>query len=154
MSRHVPVSEFVREVLPDIDDPPVKPLTQERLNEFWRNEAGVFARNCHPILFQSGRLAILCESPVWATQLRNMVPSLTRQLNESGFEIGTIDVKTSPDPGIPKPKRGNYQRAKGISEPSARALSAQSRCTTHSGLSAALERLSRKTAGSNKDRKD
>ena len=142
LARHTPVSELIRELLPDIEDPPVDPAVQSQLAEFWRKEAGIFSTECRPILFTSGRLAVICESPVWTTQLRNLVPSLTRQLNEAGFNVGTIDVKTRPanTPGVLT--NPAYERATRISEDNARALDSLSQSVSHSALRDSLKRLS------------
>ena len=142
LTRYTPISELIRELLPDIEDPPVDPSIQDKLSDFWRREAGIFATDCRPILFASGRLAVICGSPVWTTQLRNLVPSLTRQLNEAGFDVGTIDVKTRPEsaPGIRSTP--TYEPATIISPGNARALESLSRSVSHPGLRASLKKLS------------
>ena len=142
LARHTPVSELIRELLPDIDDPPVDPTIQAQLAEFWREEAGIFSAECRPILFTSGRLAVICGSPVWTTQLRNLVPSLIRQLNEAGFNVGTIDVKTRPESSPGARVNPTYEQATQISADNARALDSLSHSVSHSGLRDSLKRLS------------
>ena len=52
LARHTPVSELIRELLPDIDDPPVDPTVQAQLAEFWREEAGIDPSNLSPEMAQ------------------------------------------------------------------------------------------------------
>jgi len=120
-SRDKPTTERVSGAHPDDRDPQpiggeVARLVEERGWELDLRMRGVFARwpelvgeqvagHCAPESFVDGRLVVRAGSTAWATQLRLLVPTLLRRLNEE-LGHGTVSVIDVLGPHGPSWKKG------------------------------------------------
>ena len=143
-----PISQYLNDILPENDDPPVDDHRQHELLEFWREQTGIAAPYTYPFLYQSGRLIIFCDNATWATQIRHQTPSLIKQLNESGFNISNLTPKVkpidSPIDSISTLHNKPGRTAKPISSQNADAMKNLAEKVSHEDLGRALNRLATK----------
>jgi predicted nucleic acid-binding Zn ribbon protein len=120
-NRDVPRRGRVSGAHPDDRDPQplggeVSRLVEERGWELSLRMRGVFARwpelvgdqvgeHCTPESFADGRLVVRATSTAWATQLRLLLPTLVRRLNEE-LGHGTVTVIDVLGPHGPTWKKG------------------------------------------------
>ncbi len=126
-------------------DTPVTASSQQSLLDYWQEQIGIAAPYSYPLLFQSGRLVVFCDSAAWATQLRHQKLSLLRQLNDSHFKVSDIDIKIRPLSSSQLPLKNSLTRNKPISKDSADALCTLADKVGHGGLRESLLRLAKKS---------
>ena len=134
------IAQLTPKVLSHLTDCPVESSIQRRLNTVWRHHIGEVAMHSFPVLFQSGKLVVFCESPVWGTQLRHQVPSLKKQLSVENFYITDVQIKMHLATGKPvgrlrKPSFPPFPES--VAKPLQTAIDS----IEHAGLRQALRRL-------------
>ncbi len=145
MQKFRRISQITPHVLPKNVDSPADETAQQDLHEFWREYAGIAAPHTRLLWYRSGRLIVFCDHPVWATQIRHQTPSLIRQLNESGFEVSSLEPKIKPAGHISGQGLESGRSANPISAQNAKAMAGISRKLTHKELGKALYRLASKS---------
>ena len=126
---------------PICKDPPADDFLQDSLVEYWNEHVGIAAPHTYPLLFQSGRLVVFCDSAVWATQIRHQKPSLLRQLNDNNFNINDIFPKIRPA-SSPRPRTDrNSKKINPLSESNSTAIRDLAADVGHRGLRESLFRL-------------
>lgn len=137
-----PISAFVKRIIrlemnaPDVDQ-------DFRLQKAWTTVAGDSALHALPSLQRSGKLVIVCNSPVWATLFRSQAPTILKQFKQQGVSVKEVVVRVSPSSSSKTPAASS-QRAEHvipISEKAARHISETARNTTNPRLKASLEKL-------------
>lgn len=135
----------IKNNLPVIKDPPVVEHLQQSLIDYWREQVGIVAPHSYPLLFQSGRLVVFCDSAAWATQIRYQKPSLLRQLNDNNFKISDINIKIRPASSF-RPLTNHYgKKINPISKDNASAICDLATKVGHSGLRKSLFQLSKRS---------
>ena len=144
MKEFKPISRMLKNSYPISKDPPADDFLQNSLVEYWKEHAGIAAPHTYPLLFQSGRLVIFCDSAVWATQIRHQKPSLLRQLNDNNFNINDISPKIRPT-SSPRPRaQSNSKKMDPLSESNSTAIRDLAASVGHSGLRESLFRLAKR----------
>ena len=137
------ISELVKDILPECDNPLVDQEVLIRLVRFWQLHSGIIAGHSTPLLYRSGRLVVHCDSPAWATHARHQAPSLLRQLKEHNFCVDGIEVRVRPrDPGV-EPQPYGLRKPAPIPKASAQAMENLAEKLRSKKLSNALGRLAR-----------
>ena len=99
MKEFKSIAQVIKNIRPltsvNKDQPVAEPL-QQSLIHYWQTQIGIAAPYTQPLLFQSGRLVVFCNSAVWATQMRHQAPSLLRQLNENNFKVSGVTIQIRP----------------------------------------------------------
>jgi len=145
MKEFKSISGMIRNNYPVSKDPPVDDSLQNSLVKYWNEHAGIAAPYTYPLLFQSGRLVVFCDSAVWATQIRHQKPSLLRQLNDNNFNVADIFPKIRPA-SSPRPLADSKLKdLKPLSESNANAIRNLAGKVGHSGLRESLIRLAKRT---------
>ena len=148
MKKPQPIAKLIQQILPEFEDPPSSPQIQQKLHDYWHNEAGIIAPYTRPFLYESGKLVIFCDSPAWSNQVRHQIPSLTRQFREQGFNISEIIIKTIPISNPPISKEDAYKNTTSLSSENARAINKAATGINHKGLKESLQRLAKKSDNS------
>ncbi len=126
-------------------DRPVAEHLQQSLSGYWREQVGIAAPHSYPLLFQSGRLVVFCDSAAWATQIRHQKPSLLRQLNDNNFKISDINIKIRPASSF-RPLTNHFgKKVNPISKDNANAICDLATKVGHSGLRESLFQLSKRS---------
>lgn len=154
MKEFKSIASVIKTILPVSKDPPAVEHLQQSLIDYWRTQVGMVALHSHPLLFQSGRLVVFCDSAAWATQLRYQTPSLLLQLNDNNFKISNISIKIRPASSFRPPADYVAKKIEPISKENAKALCELAEKVEHSGLKKSLLRLSKKTATKNHTKTD
>jgi hypothetical protein len=140
-----PISGMLKNSYPVSKDPPADDFLQNSLVEYWNEHAGIAAPHTYPLLFQSGRLVVFCDSAIWATQIRHQKPSLLRQLNDNNFNINDIFPKIRPV-SSPRPQaEDSSNKMDSLSERNSNAIRNLAAGIEHSGLRKSLIRLAKRT---------
>jgi hypothetical protein len=140
-----PISGLLKNSYPISKDPPVDEFLQNSLVEYWNEHAGIAAAHTYPLLFQSGRMVVFCDSAVWATQIRHQKPSLLRQLNDSNFTINDISPKIRPVSSL-RPQQGDSSnKMNPLSEKNSNEIRNLASSIGHSGLRKSLIHLAKRT---------
>ena len=141
MNNFKPISSILKECVPDTKDPVASEPAQRRLAKSWHRYAQSATLYTYPLLFQSRRLVVFCDSSAWATLIQHRTPTMLRQMKADGFDIAWIKVKIRHIPAIrpvpaapPKPAR--------LSPDQARAIRDLAKTIHHRGLRESLIRLS------------
>ncbi len=145
MKKPLPISNLIQQILPEFEDPPSSPQIQQTLHDYWHNEAGTIAPYTRPFLYESGRLVIFCDSPVWSNQVRHQIPSLTRQIREHGFKITEIVIKTIPISIPPTSKVNAYKNTTSLSSENGKAINRASTGINHKGLKESMQKLAKRS---------
>ena len=145
MKKPQPITNLIQQFLPEFEDPASNPRVQQKLHDYWQNEAGVIAPYTRPFLYESGRLVIFCDSPAWANQVRHQIPSLTRQVREQGFNITEIVIKTIPVSNPSTSKEDAYKNTTSLSSENAKAINRAAAEINHKGLKESLQRLAKRS---------
>lgn len=137
-----PISAFTKGIIPaGLNKPDTRRAIE--LRELWQHVAGTMAPHARPMLQRSGRLVIICESPVWATNIRFQAPSILKQFREYGFSVREVAVKVSPaNRSRPQPA-SQAEHVIPISEEAAKSIIEASKKATNPRLKLSLERLAR-----------
>ena len=138
------ISSLLRDNLPDMEDPPVGDEIQTRLTRFWEIDLGDLSLYTFPVLFESGRLVIFCESAAWATRFRHQSPSVVRRLRESGFRVTRPVIKVHQVSDVKPETRQAARESATISADSARQIRGLAERVEHSGVRESLLRLAGK----------
>ena len=145
MKKLQPITNLIQQILPEFKDPASSPQIQQMLHDYWHSDAGIIAPYTRPFLYESGRLVIFCDSPVWSNQVRHQIPSLTRQVREQGFNISEIVIKTIPVSEASTSKQNAYKNTASLSSENARAINRAASGINHKGLKESLQRLAKKS---------
>ncbi len=135
---------IAREIMSVSKDPPVAESVQQSLLDYWQKQIGIAAPHTYPLLFQSGRLVVFCNSAVWATQIRHQTPSLLRQLHDSPFKVSDINTKIRPVSSLQSAVDYPARKSNPISKDNANALRHLATKVRHSGLRKSLLQLAKK----------
>ena len=140
------IKRVIKNSLPVSEDRPAVERLQQSLSDYWRKQIGIAAAHTYPLLFQSGRLVVFCDSAAWATQIRHQKPSLLRQLNDHNFKISDINIKIRP--ASSPQTRGNYcgKKIEPISTDNATAICDLAAKVGHRGLRQSLFHLAKRSA--------
>ncbi len=144
MKEFKSVAWMVKNQLPVSQDPPQDEESQRALRAYWRQNAGIAAPYTYPLLFQSGRLVLFCDSAAWGTRIRYQIPSLLRQLNESGFGIREIKTRIRPLSAVRTTASKYRKTINPISPENASAIGHLAKKVQHQGLKESLLRLSKR----------
>ena len=145
MKKPQPITNIIRQFLPEFKDPASSPGIQQKLHDYWHSEAGIIAPYTRPFLYESGRLVIFCDSPAWANQVRHQIPSLTLQVREQGFNVSEIVIKIIPVSKPTTSKEDAYKKTVELSSKNARAINRVAADINHKGLRKSLQRLAKKS---------
>ena len=130
------ISTLIQSNLDHYADPPARPEIQSALSRKWLQCAGRAAPFSYPLLFQSGRLVIFTQSPVWSTELRHQIQDI--KLHLSDFNFGEVEIKVIPQRiAATKPEKVKRQ----ISTRNKAVLSSSAERLSHTGLSEVMARL-------------
>lgn len=135
------------DILPEFTDPLVQPDRQNQLDSFWNSDSGIIAAYTRPLLYESGRLVVFCDSPAWATQVRHQTPSLVRQLAEHSFTVSELVVKIIPESVPTIDKKQSYSNDVKLSGKNAQSMESLSQKLSHKGLRHSLKNLAKKGKG-------
>jgi len=127
--------------LPGGGERPADAATQRRLAAFWKRHFGEAARRSSPLLFDSGRLAVLVEAAAWGQAIRHRAPGLLDELARAGIAATSVTVKTQP-PSPPPPPRQTRPPLR-LSAASAAGIEALAATIEHPPLAQALRRLAK-----------
>ena len=132
---------FLDQVMPRSGDRMAAEPGQNALQVAWRDVAGEMSRYSQPLLFESGRVVILCQSSTWASLIRHRRASLLQALKESGVSATRLEVKNQAAILHPKPARP--PRTVVLSESSANCIAMTAEMLEHPGLKRAFARLAK-----------
>ena len=135
------ISTFTQRIVPKSKDPLIDRLVHSQIEDFWKNEIGMASLYTFPQLHQSGRLVILCTSPVWYSQVRNQKPSILKQLRELNFPVTSIDIKVIPARNPPKTSIKHNEHVIPLSAKTSRNIVATSKKINNPALKASLLKL-------------
>ena len=113
---------------------------QRALREFWRHELGESAIHSVPLLLDSGRLVIFCQSPTWGTQLRHQQHSIQEKLIQAGFTVKEVKIRIRPSEILAKPSQ-EYRAPTPLSPKVANQLILKAQHIQHDGLRQSLLKL-------------
>ena len=136
------ISGLVRQELAHCEDLPVVPYIQEKLKKSWRKQASDAVMHTFPILFDSGKLVIYCESSVWSTSLRHRSKSLLQKMQADGIPVESVKIKLLPSGTIAISHAPQSNPPDAPNPRNAALLANTARTLTHPGLKRALIRLS------------
>lgn len=143
MKEFKSIAQLIENGLPIGTDSPVGEHLQQALIDYWREHVGIAAAHSYPLLFQSARLVVFCDSAAWATQLRHQTPSLLRQLNDNGFQIAEIKIKIRPLSSFRPPTNQYRKKIAPLSKANAKIIRELAAKVEHSGLKQSLLRLAK-----------
>lgn len=149
MKEFKSVSGIVKNSLPANADSPVAAHLQQSFCDYWREHIGIAAPHTYPLLFQSGRLVVFCDSAVWCTQLHHQEPSLLRQLKDSNFKVSSIKAKIRPN-ALFLPPTKSAKQVEPMSAGNAKAMRELAEKIGHDGLRKSLLQLSERARKENK----
>jgi len=144
LKEHQSISELVSRILPENEDSPVEYEMQKKLLDNWRVHSGIVAAHTYPLWFKSGRIVAICDSSVWATQVKHQHPSLLLQLKENKFNVSEMTTKIIPSDSIIKPGFRPRQKASPISKQNSLKMKRMSDGLSHPRLKESLSRLASK----------
>ncbi|WP_423907568.1 DciA family protein [Candidatus Spongiihabitans sp.] len=144
MKEFKSIAGMIKNSLPISKDPPVVEHLQQSLIDYWREQVGIAAPHTRPLLFQSGRLVVFCDSAAWATQIRHQKPSLSRQLNDNNFKISDINIKIRPASSFRPLANHSRKKINPISKDNANAICDLATKIGHSELRKSLLQLSKR----------
>ena len=136
------ISGLVRQELAHCEDLPVTPYIQEKLKKSWRKRAPDAIMHTFPILFDSGKLVIYCESSVWSTSLRHRNKSLLQKIQADGIPVESVKIKLLPSGTVAINHQSQGSPPDAPSPRNAALLADTAKTLTHPGLKRALTRLS------------
>jgi hypothetical protein len=93
------------------------------------------------VVLSGRRLALLVNSPVWASRLRYLAPQLSRQLRQAGLVVEQIVPRILPERG--KGQTGRQARTPSLSRDNAEILRQTAEALEPGPLQEAMRRLSR-----------
>ncbi|NKB75929.1 MAG: DUF721 domain-containing protein [Gammaproteobacteria bacterium] len=135
------ISGLIKNELSSCHDAPVSQNVQNQLRESWRNHAGDSIMHTFPLLFQSGRLVIYCDSSVWSTSLRHQQTSLISKLSTDGIAVKEIKIKVHP---ISIPTTEKTKEAALLSASTSNQIRSTANRLSHPGLKKSLLKLSKR----------
>ncbi len=142
--------QVIQNILPDIkgnsSDPPADQASQQRVIEVMNKVLGQSAQFLMPTLFQSGRLLLLTNAPVWASHIKNRQQSIIDEAAVMELSITEIKVKVQPvnndyaDQAAPEIKRS-------LSTQSLSSIEETSKAIDNPKLKQAFDRLQKRIRG-------
>ena len=141
MNNFKPISSILKECVPGTKDPLASEPAQRRLARSWHQYAQSAALYTYPLLFQSRRLVVFCDSSAWATLIQHRTPTILKQMKADGFDIAWIKVKIRHTPTIRSIPSAPPKRAR-LSPDQAQAIRDLAKTIRHRRLRESLIRLS------------
>ncbi|NKB63747.1 MAG: DUF721 domain-containing protein [Gammaproteobacteria bacterium] len=135
------ISGIIKHELSGYSDAPVSQILQSQLKDSWRKHAGDSILHTFPLLFQSGKLVIYCNSSAWSTTIRSQQSTLVSKLAADGLEVREIKVKVHPVSMSPAPKRKEAIR---ISDSTSNQIKSTASRLSHQGLKESLLKLAKR----------
>jgi len=130
--------------LPPGAERPAAAAAQRRLADFWARHFGPAAARSTPLLFDSGRLAVVVEAAAWGHEIRHRAPGLLTELARAGIAATSLTVHTRPPRPRPRPRRPRAPLR--LSPASAARLESLAATVAHPPLAAALRRLAKRAS--------
>ena len=131
-------------------DIPADEQSQSDLRLSWRKHAGNAVMHTFPLLFESGKLIIYCESSVWASSIRHQTQSLTRKFIGDGLKVTDIKIKMRPKSSSSTRQQNSTSFSLPIAptQRTAKQIALTAQTVSHPGLKRALLKLAERQSDS------